>query len=182
MNINIEDFIPHRDRMKLIDTVIDLDDNKAVTASTVTDRWSLYKEGFVNPIVLIELVAQTSGIIGGWENLKAGNKDNGSKGWIVGIKKASFYIEKIPLGSCIITIAENRFAGYENFIEVEGKTEIGDNLIGEIILQVIKFDDNFVSTSSTAMFRQAQQPCFGKLNNHISTGSTNVLIIYAKDI
>jgi len=142
MNINIEDFIPHRDRMKLIDTVINLDDNKAVTAATVTDRWSLYKEGFVHPIVLIELVAQTSGIIGGWENLKAGNKESGSKGWIVGIKKASFYIEKIPEKSRIITTAENRFAGYGNFIEVEGKAEISSNLIGEVILQVIKFDDD----------------------------------------
>lgn len=141
MNITIENFIPHRARMKLIEGVVEVGNHTATTEATVTNRWPLIYSNSVHPIVIIELVAQTSGIIGGLENEKKGNR--GTKGWIVGIKKASFYTKSIPLGSRIVTRATNRFVGYGNFIEVEGISQIGSECIGEVILQVIDDDKEY---------------------------------------
>jgi len=48
IDIDIEKLIPHRDRMKLIDEIIESDDEKAVTESLVTEKWPLFKETYVN--------------------------------------------------------------------------------------------------------------------------------------
>ena len=37
-DINIEDLLPHRDRMLLIDEILEVDDKTAVTRATVTDQ------------------------------------------------------------------------------------------------------------------------------------------------
>ena len=58
--MDIEKLIPHRDRMKLINEVLDIDNDKVITSTRVSDKWPLYQEGFVDPIVLIEIVAQTA--------------------------------------------------------------------------------------------------------------------------
>ncbi len=39
LNIDIEELIPHRGRMKLVDEIVEADDKLAVTLSRVTDRW-----------------------------------------------------------------------------------------------------------------------------------------------
>ena len=44
IDIDIEQLIPHRDRMKLIDEVIESDDEKAVTESLVTEKWPVLGE------------------------------------------------------------------------------------------------------------------------------------------
>ncbi len=59
--IDIETLIPHRDRMKLISDVLDVNADRAVTSSIVSDRWPLFKGAYVDPIVLIELVAPDGG-------------------------------------------------------------------------------------------------------------------------
>ncbi|RLC00730.1 MAG: hypothetical protein DRI57_31950, partial [Deltaproteobacteria bacterium] len=59
--IDIEELIPHRDRMKLIDRIIEVDDETALTESVVTREWPLYDGNSVNSIILIELAAQTAG-------------------------------------------------------------------------------------------------------------------------
>ena len=61
-----EDFLPHRDRMRLIDEIIDVNEKSAVTQATVTDQWPFFSGESVNSLVLIELVAQTAGISNCW--------------------------------------------------------------------------------------------------------------------
>ena len=56
-DINIDELLPHRDRMRLVDEVIEVNEKKAVTRSKVTENWPLFEDDSVNPIVLIELVA-----------------------------------------------------------------------------------------------------------------------------
>ncbi len=93
--IRIEDLLPQRDRMLLIDEIIAVDDERAVTAATVTDQWPFYDANGVNPIVLIELVAQTAGVSNGWFRIKQRGKDSEKKGWLVGIKQSRFFVEAI---------------------------------------------------------------------------------------
>jgi predicted hotdog family 3-hydroxylacyl-ACP dehydratase len=100
IDVDIEKILPHRDRMKLIDEVLEVEDKKAVTASTVSEKWPLFHDNAVNPIILVELVAQTTGIGVGHKRLQETGK--GVYGWIVGIKHANFSDKEIPLGTRLI--------------------------------------------------------------------------------
>ena len=92
-DLKIEDLLPHRDRMLLIDEILDVDDNKAVTSATVTDRWPFFNGTDVNSLILIEVVAQTAGINNGWVRIQKHGKDSEKKGWLVGIKQSHSPIE-----------------------------------------------------------------------------------------
>ena len=133
IDIKIEDLLPHRDRMLLINEIIEVGDEKAVTESIVTKEWPLFEDNSVNPIVLIELIAQTAGIYIGWKEIKKAGNAYG-KGWIVGIKKAAFYLDKISLDSRITVTSKKTFI-FDNFHEISGIAKIDSDIIGEIILQ-----------------------------------------------
>ena len=60
--LTIEEILPHRGRMLLIEEVLVADGEKAVTRSTVSERWPLTDARGVDALVLIELAAQTAGI------------------------------------------------------------------------------------------------------------------------
>ncbi len=138
-DITIEDLIPHRGRMKLIDEIMDLDENRAVTRSVVNDTWPLFDGESVSPIVLIELVAQTAGICNGWERIKAFGIDAETRGWMVGIKSSRFFVSAIAINAHIITTSRNEYK-YEGFREIQGETRIGDKIVGEVMLQVYQPD------------------------------------------
>ena len=59
-DIRIEDLLPHRDRMLLIDEILEVDDNTAVTRATVSNRWPFFNGNTVDSLILIELAAQTA--------------------------------------------------------------------------------------------------------------------------
>jgi predicted hotdog family 3-hydroxylacyl-ACP dehydratase len=134
-----EDFLPHRDRMRLIDEIIDVDEKSAVTQATVTDQWPFFNGQAVHSLVLIELVAQTAGISNCWEGIRKHGEDFVTKGWLVGIKQSHFHVHAIPLNTLITTRTENQFI-FENFIEILGTVEIGSNIVAEISLQLIQSD------------------------------------------
>ena len=138
-DIAIDDLLPHRGRMMLINEIIEMEEDRAVTASVVTDRWPLFDGKGVSPIVLIELIAQTAGISNGLERIRKHGKDSEKKGWLVGIKKSRFFVDAIPLHTRIITRAENRFK-YDGFREILGTARIGKDIVCETILQVVQPD------------------------------------------
>lgn len=121
-NINIEKLIPHRDRLKLIDEILEADDKRAVTAATVNERWPLFEEGSVNPIILIELTAQTTGIAVGNKRYKETGK--GVYGWIVGVKKVVFSTGRIPLGSRLVIRVSPAY-DHEGYAVFKGTVENG---------------------------------------------------------
>ena len=134
---DIEDLIPHRKRLKLIDTITFVDQEHAVTRATVKESWPLYSGDAVSAIVLIELAAQTAGVCIGWnQKMKSDGPMGEAKGWLVGIKNARFYVNTIPLDSCIITRSENRLV-VENYKEIAASAGIGEKLVGEISLQIL---------------------------------------------
>ena len=135
LDINIEDYLPHRGKMKLIDEALEVDDGMAVTVSTVTKDWPLEEGDRVSPVVLVELVAQSSNLAVMWEKKK--NGDEGGKGWLVGIKKAEFFIDAVPLHSRLITAVEEVYAS-DNYVVLEGTVSLNDNLIAKITIQAFK--------------------------------------------
>lgn len=140
MNVidEIENLIPHRGRMKLIDTIITVDQKHAGTRATVKANWPLLSGDSVSTAVLIELAAQTAGVCIGWnEKMKTDGPKKKSEGWLVGIKNARFYVDKIPLDTCITTRSENHLV-VENYREIAATASIGEKLVAEINLQILQ--------------------------------------------
>jgi predicted hotdog family 3-hydroxylacyl-ACP dehydratase len=100
-DINIEDLLPHRDRMLLIDEILEVEHNMAVTCATVTPRWPFFNGNGVDSLVLIEVVAQTAGISNGWVRIQKHGKDSEKKGWLVGIKQSRFFVDTLALNDRI---------------------------------------------------------------------------------
>lgn len=138
--VDIEKIIPHRDQMKLVEEVIDLDRNSATTISTVTDKWPLCDHRGVGCLISIELVAQTSALAIGWEaHLDENDNNVQGKGWLVGIKEATFNQEIIPLETKITTRADITL-NMNNYSEVDGYTTTEKEHLSNIKLQVLRMD------------------------------------------
>jgi predicted hotdog family 3-hydroxylacyl-ACP dehydratase len=138
-NPSITDLIPHRGRMLLIHEIVRVDGDAAVSRSVVDDQWPLTGDGGASPLLIVELVAQTSGLSNGLERLRQEGQGTETKGWLVGIKKAVFYVDALALGAVVETRAENSFK-FEGFREIEGSASIGGKVVGEVTLQVVRAD------------------------------------------
>lgn len=133
--LDIETLIPHRDRMRLISDVLEINAEAAVTSSLVTDRWPLCRERSVDPIVLIEIVAQTSGVYINWiDGVQIGTS---GRGWLVGIKSADFFLDRIPIHTVLITTVKKLY-GSENYTALEGVVTAGSDIVGRVQIQVFK--------------------------------------------
>jgi predicted hotdog family 3-hydroxylacyl-ACP dehydratase len=134
---DIEMLLPHRGRMLLIDEVVEIDGDKAVSRATPNAQWPLSDGSQASPLMIIELVAQTSGLSNGMELLSAEGRKAEIKGFLVGVKKAIFHVRSLPLGEAILTETRNTFA-FEGFREIKGLCKRGETVIGEAVLQVVR--------------------------------------------
>jgi predicted hotdog family 3-hydroxylacyl-ACP dehydratase len=134
-----ESLLPHRRPMLLVDEILTLDDGCAVTRSTVRGDWPLCDGREASAIVLIELVAQTSGIHNGFIRNKVKGPAADKRGWIVGIRRAHLSVDRLPVGTVVVTRTENTME-YEGFRDVCGRVEIGNRPAAEITLQLLSAD------------------------------------------
>jgi predicted hotdog family 3-hydroxylacyl-ACP dehydratase len=138
MSDDIERLIPHRDRMKLVAAIISADGSQAITESVVGESWPLVENANASPLVLIELVAQTSAVCIGWQEAQeAGDGPIEGKGWLVGIKNAEFFTGAIAVGTRIRTQTEIRFS-IDNYTEIRGRSMVGRSCLADIVLQVMR--------------------------------------------
>jgi len=138
-DISVEDFLPHRGRMKLVDEIITVNSEMAVTRTRVTDQWPFFDGKAVNSLVLIELVAQTAGISNSWGGKKKHGENFVTRGWLVGIKESRFYIDTVPLDTRIITRCVNQFE-YDSYRVIGGTVEIEKRIVAEVELQLVQSD------------------------------------------
>jgi predicted hotdog family 3-hydroxylacyl-ACP dehydratase len=136
IDINIENLIPHRNSIKLIDEIIEMDDDRCITAATVSSRWPLYRDRYVNPIILIELFAQSAGVNFGWHEMHK-KMPSGRQGWLVGIKRARFFRDRIPVDSKIVISIEDHKKD-DVYAEISGTARLDSEIIGEMELQVFR--------------------------------------------
>ncbi|MEZ4528321.1 MAG: hypothetical protein R2941_20600 [Desulfobacterales bacterium] len=134
---DIEKLIPQRDHMKLLDAVVSGDGNSAVCESVVNVRWPMREDYGVSPLVLIELTAQTSAVCISLREQNEGKALTEGKGWLVGIKSAEFFTDKLPLHTRITTTATIQ-ASLDNYTEIHGISKTGAKTAGEIVLQVMR--------------------------------------------
>ncbi len=99
LDIDIDSLIPHRKKIKIINHVIDIQENSAVSAAMVGPDWPLSDGNTVDALVLIEGIAQTAAIVEGYKRKQRGA--GAVKGWLVGIKSAEFSTDTLAVNTPI---------------------------------------------------------------------------------
>lgn len=132
---NIDDFIPHRDRMRLVNKIIEVDDDHCVTLSIASSLWPLCDGNRINSIIIVELVAQTVSVYIGWK--KRNNKKMGGKGMIVGIKNATLSVPYIPVGSKLITSCRMLANIDDHYSKFEGEVKDDHTSYGYVHIQAL---------------------------------------------
>jgi len=133
--VDLEAMIPHRDRMRLIERALAVDEGRSVTEATPTEDWPLYGERSVDVLVTIELVAQTAALLEGWKRLRAGG--GGVSGWLVGIKTAVFARPSLPLGGALVTEVTMSYA-LEDYAVFMGTVRLGEEVVSTVHIQTVR--------------------------------------------
>jgi predicted hotdog family 3-hydroxylacyl-ACP dehydratase len=63
------------------------------------------------------------------------------RGFLVGIKSADFFLDRIPLHTVLITTVKN-LSGAHNYNVLEGTVTAGTDLLGRIQIQVYRFESD----------------------------------------
>jgi predicted hotdog family 3-hydroxylacyl-ACP dehydratase len=99
MQYSVEELTAHRGRMLLIDRLLQADFQQGITQTMVQKDWPLCDADRVDSVILIELMAQSSGILMGW--IKRQQNLEPKPGWLVGIRNANINPQPIPVGSML---------------------------------------------------------------------------------
>ena len=132
---SIEDLLPHRGKMLLITDVLEMDETYAVTTSLITASFPLTDNGGAQPLLMVELAAQAAGVCNGLSRIKDQGEGSSKVGWLVGIKRAHFYTNRLPLGKTVVTRSENSHV-YDKLREVSAVLHMDETLVGEVTLQL----------------------------------------------
>ena len=134
---DVEQFIPHRNSMKLIDDIISADDNEITVKCRVTKNWPLFQEGTVNAVVLVEVLAQTAAAGIGWRER---HRDTVNRGYLVGLKKCRFYASSVPVDSELVAYSRV-LRESDNYAVIGGNVSAGDTLLFEGQVQVVRKEE-----------------------------------------
>ncbi len=137
--IDIESLIPHREPLKIITEILELEDNAGVTAAVVNEHWPLSDGRSVRSLVFIEAIAQTAAIVEGAKRQRQGK--SAIKGWLVGIKSADFRQETVPVGTHI-TVAVKSLYAMESYGVIEGIVKSGDDILLTAVLQAMRLNQD----------------------------------------
>lgn len=135
--LTLEDLLPHRGDMLLVSEVLEVDSITARALFLVDKSWPMTDAQGADPLIMVELAAQTAGICNGWDRIQAHGQDSDKMGWLVAIKKADFFIDSLPFGRLITARAENTYS-FENLREVSCEMHMDQELIGNATLQLFQ--------------------------------------------
>lgn len=139
LDIDIDSLIPHREKIKMISGILDIQENSAVSFAVANAQWPLCDGDAVNSLVLIEAIAQTAAIVEGYKRKQRG--ESGVKGWLVGIKNAEFNVEKIPVETNLTIMLQSKYS-FDNYGVVEGIVKAGDKVLATATLQALRLNDD----------------------------------------
>lgn len=135
--LTLEDLLPHRGDMVLVNEVLEVDSKIARTLCLVDKSWPMATAHGVHPLIMVELAAQTAGVCNGWDRIRTKGRDSNQMGWLVAIKKADFFIDSLPFGATILARAENTYS-FENLREVSCELHLDEQMIGRLTLQLFQ--------------------------------------------
>lgn len=101
----LRDLVPHEPPMLLLDRVNTLSVDAVVCESQVTATWPFAKEGRVDGVVLLELMAQTMAAFVGLERRRRGVEGGPRVGYLVGAQGVLFHVPALAVGVTVSTEA-----------------------------------------------------------------------------
>ncbi len=140
-----EPLIPHRLRMRLIDSVKRPAQNSLQAQAIVTEEWPLYDNGGVSSIICIELAAQAVSALSTW---RRGEGARPRLGLLVGIKEAEFSKSSIPIGTRLY-IEMNEVSHVGDYAVFEGSVTSDSDPYCKIIIQVMEPEEETLSSLKT---------------------------------
>jgi predicted hotdog family 3-hydroxylacyl-ACP dehydratase len=132
-------FIPHRPPMQLVDTLLSFDNAAGVVeAIPKQDCLLVNREGELDPVALVELLAQGYATIKGYADLSSGGEI--SEGFLVGVRK--FRITGTARVGDRLLIKIRTIGSFEGFAVAEGEIERDGEVIagGSIKLWIVDRD------------------------------------------
>ena len=136
-DLTLGDLLPHRGKMLLVDEILEVDNTHAMTLCRVEKFWPMAEGSGINPLILVELAAQTAGVCNGWDRIQTKGRDSDKTGWLVGVKKAEFFIDSLSFGDTILSSANNTYS-FTNLREVSCEQHLNNILIGKTTLQLFQ--------------------------------------------
>ncbi len=106
VEIHVEDLIPHRGAMLLVERVIEISEDceNIFAQCTVTEAWPTGSNGNVRALMLLELIAQSAGVLIGWRERQQGT--GRGQGLLVGFRRASTGPALIAIGTELLCHAQ----------------------------------------------------------------------------
>lgn len=136
---SVKSLIPHRDRMQLIDEVVDITSEKAVTQTAVSEKWPLFRQGSVDSLVIIEIVAQTAAALFSWKTATCEGGSGTGTGLLAEIKNADFYAGRIPVHTLLTTSVKPLYS-LDNYTVLEGIVQTKARTLGHVEIGVLGAD------------------------------------------
>jgi len=81
----LDQVLPHRNGMRLIDRLISADHRQAIVEATPAKHWPLRQSNHISSLVAVELSAQTAGVLVGSQARRTIGAPLHGTGWLVGI-------------------------------------------------------------------------------------------------
>lgn len=128
-NINIQDFLPHREPMLMADEILEIDHEKAVTRFRISPDNIFVENGRLSASGLIENCAQTCSTICGQDLFEDKEEKPGVIGFISNLKKVR--IHSLPEAGSEITARAQLISEYENICNIHCETYCGETLLLE---------------------------------------------------
>ena len=136
--IDMDSLIPQRPPMRILDDLLDADNIRGLTVSTVTQDWPALAKDIAPGVFLIEAIAQTAALHTGW--LLRNERTMGGAGYLVGIPEAELNVSGIAVGTRFhteVTALRRR----KNFAVYQGSVSCGGTILAKASIQAFKPDD-----------------------------------------
>lgn len=130
----IETLIPHRLPMRLIDRILDLNEDHIETMCIVTETWPLCDSDGADAILNVEMIAQSVAALYHERKKRRGEPQID---FLVGIKEARFYRQKLPLHAELKTHVR-LMSTIDNYGIFEGDVILGNTCVCSATLQVLE--------------------------------------------
>lgn len=132
--MTLHDYVPHRPPMLLLDELVTEREDQVVCRATVAEAWPFCEAGEVNPLVMIELVAQACAVYVGVRARREGNPPQ--VGMLVGCREAELLAPRLVVGD-ELTITARPLFGQVQVTAFEGTVHRGAELCARMTLSVV---------------------------------------------
>ena len=136
----IEALLPHRTPMRLVDGVLEIDENHIRTFSVVKETWPLCSEMGAEMILAVEIIAQSAAALYNQRNKRLGEPQID---FLVGIKDARFHGEILPLNGNLTTEVKivSAIGKYGTF---QGNVKHGTEVLCEAMVQGLEPEEELL--------------------------------------